>query len=396
MILGCGIAGLTAAETLRSLQKDAQITVIGKEPLPAYNRTMLSKTLFRTFRSEPLLIRDDAWYRAQQIELITGKEASLIDRRDHRVYLGDGSSVIYDKLIYTLGARPFMPSGAALPDGVLTLRTDTSVKSIHRFASVAQNAVVIGAGVIGMELAWELKKYCGHVTVIEAAPRLMSRQLDEEAASFMADRLQEAGITLYTGCTADSYQANEFGRLTGVCLSTGKTVPAEVAVLCAGAVPNRRLAGEAGLACGRGVQVDSCLQTSDPDIFAAGDCIEAPWPNPQLWTHAIETAKLAAENACAKGALKAFAPRSFDVVLNTMGTALFSCGTVAGEGVSGRRMEPALPADTFRVNPRQSQQAFEKRFYQDGTLCGAILIGDLTRMGEIKRQLSGKENRTHA
>ena len=397
VILGGGIAGLTAAEELRSLQPQAAITLVCKEDLPPYSRPLLTKTLLKTIQKDRLLIHPESWYKEMGIDLLLGREAVCLDPENHKITLNDDSSLIYDKLIYALGAEPFMPKAEGMDaQGIFGLRTAEDVYRIHRFAAIANQILVIGAGVIGMEAAWELKQLCPCVQMIEAAPRLMSRQLDQEAADLMAEKLKATGIGLKTGVLAVSFTKNESGRVTGAVLSDGTTISADLVVVSAGTVPNTALAKAAGLACGRGLLVNETMQTSDPDIFAAGDCIEGPDLNPQLWTYAAKTAKIAARSAAGESP-KAEEAALYPVLLNSAGTALFSLGTTSGEGVTGKACRGKKDLTRFWVNRvSEDEERFSKEFYNDGALCGAILIGDLSPMADLKSRLGRKKEGSNA
>ena len=332
VILGSGIAGLSAAETIRAELPDAHITLVGEEEDLPYARPLLSKVFLKNLNREALLVHPKKWYEEQKISLRLSCRAERIDREAHRVLLSDGTGLSYDRLLYCLGAAPFIPPYERIWKGVYGVRTLSDIYGIHRYSTVAERAVVIGGGVIGLEMAWELHCMGLAVTVLELAPRLMSRQLDEASCARFTDMIRAKGIEICTGVSIRGLTGGEDENVTGVELADGTVIPADLVVLSAGLRPRLQLAKDAGLSCGRGVIADEYLQTDDPDIYAAGDCVECPVINPALWTFAKASAVAAAHNACGAGERMTFSQAPSDVLVHCMGTQLFSTGSTGDAG----------------------------------------------------------------
>ena len=391
LILGNGIAGLTAAETIRDTLPDAEITMLTDEGEPTYARPLLSKVYLKTLNKERLYVHPMEWYAEQRIDLRLNTRAEAIDPKAHTVTVDHGDVLCYNKMIYALGTAPFVPPYDYIPGGVFTVRSLSDIYEIHRYTAVAKNIVVIGGGVIGLEIAWELRQMGPAVTVLELAPRLMSRQLDTQSAALITDLISSHGVAVHTGVNIKGMRGGPDGNVTGVELGDGTVFPAELVIISAGLRPRKQLAEAAGLACGRGVLVDDYMQTSDPDIYAAGDCIEGRFMNPALWAYSRACALTAARNACGVGERKAFEPVFGDILIHGMGTALLSAGYVneAEEGVVSELLDGKYAEPRFKINAiAGDQRHYEKRFYKDGKLLGAVLIGNLSRMHTVREEIA--------
>lgn len=392
LILGTGIAGFTAACEIRKQDSTAEITMVGAEPETTYLRPLLSKMDFRTFQRGKIQVVPEGWYRENRIQVLSGKTMVSIAPAAHSVTLEDGSVLPYEKCIYALGADCFVPPIPGWEkEGVLTLRTAQNFHALRRLCMTAKNAVLIGGGIIGMEMAWELHRMGIACTILEAAPRLMPNQLDAQSSRQLQAQVSGIGIPCYTGVQIASLTGE--ASVTGVALADGRWFPADIVILSTGIRAVTAPAIAAGLKCGRGVVTDDTLVTSDPDILAAGDCIQCSIPNPGLWNYARISGKIAGYNAAHPEAPRRFQLGSFPVILSIMGMGLFVVGSTAeGEGITTEVTQ--TPADSkerfFRVNPGSvNTPTYRKQFYREGKLCGAILMGDIREMAEIMPKLSG-------
>ena len=386
LVLGTGIAGLSAAREIRGQDPEAEVFLIGAEPDSPYLRPLLSKTDFRRLQRQKILIEEERWYDENRISLMKGCAVAAIDPKQHLVSLSDGRKLSYDKCIYALGADCYVPPiPGREKEGVLTLRTIGDFHKLKKHSFTAREAVLVGGGVIGIEMAWELMQLGIRCTILEAMPRLMARQLDAESAAVLQERITAAGCGCCTGVQISEITGED--KADGVLLADGRRFPADIVILSAGGRPVVGPAREAGLVCDHGVVTDTALFTSDPDILAAGDCIQCGGPNPGLWNYARISGETAGYNAVHPEKAKTFEAGSFPLIMSAMGMGLFGAGnTGETEGVTVVRERRANTADpgTFRVNQNaRGEETFEKRFYQDGKLCGAVLIGDISGMAEI-------------
>nr|WP_089220201.1 nitrite reductase large subunit NirB [Sphingomonas laterariae] len=274
VVIGNGMAGCRAVEEV--LARDAgrfRITIFGAEPRVNYNRIMLSPLLAGEKCFDDIVINDQAWYADNGIELVAGDAVAAIDRQARTVTSASGRCVPYDKLLIATGSDPFVipVPGKDLP-GVVTFRDMDDVGAMLRAAENGGHAVVIGGGLLGLEAAHGLTLRGMGVTVIHLMSTLMERQLDEAAGWLLKTALEGRGQTILTG--ADTAEIYGDGKVEGVRLKDGRDIPASLVVMAVGIRPNVTLAKAAGLAVGRGIQVDDHMVTSDADVLAVGECVE--------------------------------------------------------------------------------------------------------------------------
>jgi 3-phenylpropionate/trans-cinnamate dioxygenase ferredoxin reductase subunit len=272
VVIGGGQAGMEAGSALRVLGYDAPILLICDEPHPPYQRPPLSKDyLLGKLDAERLPLRAEAYYDKQRIGLLMGQRATTIAPQVKRVRLHSGAVIPYDHLILALGARnrPLPVKGA---ERALYLRTRDDADAIRDRLDRAQSVAVIGGGFIGLELAAAARTLGKRVTVIEAGPRLMARAVPPLLSDFFRDVHRSEGVEILLGATVEEIEP------AAVKLGDGTRRAADVVLAGIGVIPNTELAHDAGLAIGDGIVVDEFLRTSDPDIFAIGDCAEHPNP----------------------------------------------------------------------------------------------------------------------
>lgn len=274
VVIGNGMAGCRAVEEL--LARDPtryRVTIFGAEPRVNYNRIMLSPVLAGEKCFDDIVINDAAWYTDNGIALVAGDPVAAIDRAARTVTTRGGLSESYDRLLIATGSDPFIipVPGKDLP-GVIAFRDMDDVDTMLAAADAGGDAVVIGGGLLGLEAAHGLSSRGMKVTVIHLMPTLMERQLDEAAGWLLKNALEARGQTILTG--ADTAEIVGDGRVEGVRLKDGTLIPASLVVMAVGIRPSVALARDAGLAVGRGIQVDDHMVTSDPAVLAVGECVE--------------------------------------------------------------------------------------------------------------------------
>jgi 3-phenylpropionate/trans-cinnamate dioxygenase ferredoxin reductase subunit len=272
LIVGAGHAGFQLAASLRQHGFTERIGLINDEAHLPYQRPPLSKAYLKgEGRPDSLMFRPDKFYRDQNIELIADRAVS-IDRGARRLSLASGSSLDYWHLVLATGARNRLLDipNANLKDVLYPRTLDESEALRQRIAS-GRRVVVIGAGFIGLEFAATARAKGLEVDVAELGARVMARAVTAEISQFFQDRHTAAGIRIHLGVQATSIESDGV-NVTGVSLSDGRHVPADLVVVGVGVLPNVELAGEAGLPVASGIIVDEQLLTSDPDISAIGDC----------------------------------------------------------------------------------------------------------------------------
>ena len=278
VIAGAGLAGATAAETLREEGFDRRLVLIGDDPDAPYDRPPLSKAVLRG-DAEPAsaFLHDTAWYAEHDVELLTGARIAAVDRAAGEVELRGGDRIGFDRLLLATGATPRRPSvvGVDLP-GVHLLRTLRDAQALRDALAGAARAVIIGAGWIGCEVAAAARARGVDVTLVEHGVVPLERVLGHRLGAFFAGLHRDHGVELLTGRTVEAVEGA--GRAERVRLADGTAIDADVVVAGVGVRPNVDLAAEAGLEVFGGIAVDAHLRTSDRRIFAAGDAAAAEHP----------------------------------------------------------------------------------------------------------------------
>lgn len=274
VIVGAGQAGGRAAQALRAAGFAGRVVLVGQEKYPPYERPPLSKELVVTDAGlEKARLHDPAWYEQNKVELRLGAPAEAIDRAGKRVKVG-ADWIAYDKLLLATGARvrKLPIPGADLP-GVFYLREYDDTLAIRARLAPGVRAVVIGGGFIGLETAASAVKRGATVTVLEVADRLMGRAVAPEIGAWFAELHRKKGVDVRLGARIKAIEGG--GKVERVALE-GESIPADIVVIGIGIVPNVELAAVAGLEVGNGIVVDQFGRTSDPAIWAAGDCALQP------------------------------------------------------------------------------------------------------------------------
>ncbi len=284
VIVGGGLAGAKAAEALRDNGFDGTITILSKESHIPYERPPLSKGFLMGKDSrESVFVHPLDWYAENSVELRRESEVVSVDAAGHLVTLADGSTLTYDKLLITTGSVPrkLAIPGAAL-SGVLYLREIDDSEAIKSAFALSPSVVVIGAGWIGLETAAAARAADLDVTILEAASLPLVRILGDQVAQVFADLQRKNGVDLRLEVSIEEILGSD-GHVSGVRLDDGSVIAADIVIVGVGIAPAVALAETAGLTVDNGVVVNEHLQTSDPDIYAAGDVANAF--NPRLGTH---------------------------------------------------------------------------------------------------------------
>jgi assimilatory nitrate reductase electron transfer subunit len=286
VIAGYGMAGARLAEEIRALDTEIEVTVVGAEVHPAYNRVLLSSVVAGNLPAKAVLLHDEQWAVRAGVDLRTGVSVTSIG---DRIALSDGSTVDFDALVLATGSRPVLPPipGLAGAEDVVAFR---GLDDCERIMS-AERVVVLGGGLLGLEAARGLAGRGVPVTVVHAAGHLMERQLDPAAGAVLAGALARHGIDFRIGRSAVRHVPGE-----GLLLDDGSSVPADLVVVSAGTKPETGLAEAIGITVAGGVVIDDRLRTSDSRVYAIGDCAAHPHAFPGLvrpaWEQAAVLAKL--------------------------------------------------------------------------------------------------------
>lgn len=372
VIIGNGVAGISVARELRSREGSAErleIAVLARESYDYYSRIRLPEVFGGgPLAAELLALYKPRWYAEHHIDVRLAREAVAIDRGGRRVMLSSGEELGYDALVLALGSDPQRPAlpGAYLP-GVFTVREyDDAARVRASVLAHPASAAVVGGGLLGLEAARHLQLLgVASVAVLEVAPRLLPRQLDSGGAALLERLLSGMGIGVVTGAALSAFEGGD--RLEGLAYAAGgasRRLAAGTAVVSMGVRPRLGLAKAAGLATARGIVVDRFLRTSDPSIYAVGDCAEFGGAVPGIIPAALEQAP-----SCAAALLgdetRPYAGTIPSNTLKVAGIELFSAGIVDSGGLEG--------VEELRFEPGEGR--YERYLLKDGALAGAIVIG---------------------
>jgi len=363
VVIGNGMAGCRAIEEILARDPDRyKVTIFGAEPRVNYNRIMLSPLLAGEKSFDDIVINDHAWYSDNGIDLVAGDAVVAIDRSAQTVTTRAGRVEHYDKLLLATGSDPFIiPVPGHDLQGVVTFRDMDDVGTMLRAASAGGEAVVIGGGLLGLEAAHGLSLRGMKVTVIHLMPTLMERQLDEAAGWLLKEALEKRGQTILTG--ADTAEIYGLGKVEGVRLKDGRSIPASLVVMAVGIRPNVKLARAAGLAIGRGIQVDDHLVTSDANVLAVGECVEHGGLVYGLVAPLWEMCRALADGLV--GAPSGYTGSVTSTKLKVSGIDVFSAGDFSG----GEGAEDIVMRDAARG-------VYKRVIVREERVIGAVLYGD--------------------
>jgi ferredoxin-nitrate reductase len=367
VVVGTGMAGLAVVEEV--LRRDGcwRVTMLGEERGPVYNRMLLSKLLAGEVGAGEIELRPRAWYDQRGIDLRDGCPAVAIDTAARTVTDVRGDVHGYDALVLATGSRPFVPPvpGADLPH-VHAFRTRADVDAL---AGGGGRAVVLGGGLLGLEAAAGLRART--VTVVEAAPRLMARQLDDDLAAMLGAQLARRGVGARVGVLAREITPS------AVILDDGTALPADAVVVAAGVRPETALARTAGIAVAHGIEVDDALRAGAPGVWAVGECAEHRGTVYGLWAPLAEQARVA-------GAAIAGDPAGFHgavpaTTLKVAGIDLYA----GGRAEAGEDDDEVVLRDTRRG-------VYRKLVLRGDRLLGALLLGDVADARRCSSALRGE------
>ncbi len=369
VIIGNGMApGRMLEELLEKVPGLYDITIFNAEPRVNYDRIMLSPVLSGEKAYEDIIIHDDVFYSQNNITLHKGAKVTHIDRAAKNVTAENGITASYDKLVIATGSAPFIiPVPGAYLQGVRAYRDLDDVSAMLEVARSrghgAGKAVVIGGGLLGLEAAYGLKRQGMEVTVVHLMPTLMERQLDPAAAYLLEKALTARDISIVTKANTRAIVGET--QAEGVELEDGRILPADLVVMAVGIRPSTQLAKEAGLLTNRGVVVDDGMATSDPDVYALGECMEHRGMCYGLVAPLYESARvlacrLAGEEAAYEGSVTS-------TKLKVTGVNLFSAGDFA-----------EAPGREEIVLRDASAGVYKRLVLQDNRIIGAVMYGDVT------------------
>lgn len=374
LIIGSGIAGLSAASAARKQDPTADITILTRDTDPAFYRLRLGELIGKKTPLDSFYIHPVSWYSDNKISLLLDHTVSSVDY-DARTVTTDKGVFSFDSLIISSGSYPFIPPfGGKDLQGIHTFWNLRDIPRINEDLKNSRNAVVIGGGLLGLEVAYRIRKMGIHTTLVEGLPHLLGKQLDEEGSDIFSKKVLEVGVSILCGQSVREFQGGT--RVEKVALTDGSVLDADIVIVSVGVRPNLDIIGSGRILTERYITVNEKMQVrldsqtkGVPEfsdfVYAAGDvaCFENKWFG--QWTVSMMQGQIAGSNAAGGNAV--FQIKNSPYILNTMETKV----SVSGEGIlsdgEGIEVLRVIAPETF---------SYMKLVFRNNILIGGILIGE--------------------
>ena len=359
LIIGNGIAGVEAAINIRKIDKEGNITIITKSENPFYFRPRLIDYLANKVTFKEIIAKQKKFYEEKRIKnvfntKITGRRLEAKNAID-----SSGVTFKYDKLLLATGAKPFLPPIDGIDKkGVFAFRQKKDADNIKLFCKDKKNVVIVGGGLLGLEVANSLTILGKKVTIIEYFNQLLPRQLDEQGAEVLKTILERKGLSFKLGNITEKIDGKD--KVERVMLKSGEIVKTDAVIISAGVRPSLELVKDINLEINRGVKVNDYMETSIKDIYAAGDIAEHREINYGLWIPSKEQGEIAGKNMA--GEKIKYKGSSFETRLKVTGITLFSAGE--------------FNAKDGEIKTLQEDNVYKKIIIKNKKLYGAIILGD--------------------
>ena len=376
LIIGNGVAGTTAAENIRKVDKAGKITVVTEEMTPFYYRMRLPEFISGDLAEDKLGAKKDQWYKDHGIDLKLNTRIQDASLEKKAVTTQNTQEISFDRLLLATGSRSFIPPmKGADKKGVFALRTIQDARNIVAWAKNIQKVVLIGGGLLGLEAGNALRKLGKKLTVVEFFPRLLPRQLDVAGGGRLQKIMEGMGFSFRLGAKTQEIKGED--RVSGVLLEGGEVLPAEMVIVSAGVRPDLELAKALSLDHDKGVKVDEHMRTNQPGIYAAGDVAEFKGIPYGIWTAATEQGQIAGTNMA--GGNASYKGTVMANTLKVVGIDLASAGNIDAED----KLESKVLTD---------QKVYKKIVLENNQIAGCIMLGDTKGFTRITKMMSEKQN----
>lgn len=378
LIIGNGVAGNSAVESIRRVDAQGNILIFSKENHFFYYTPGLPDYLCGEKQIKDITIHDKKWYIKNKIDLHLDEEIVNIDLPKRTALSDKGFNYTYDKLLLACGSNSFLPPiPGSSSIGVFTLRRLDDAQRIRQAAKEARQAVIIGGGLLGLEAGNALRKMGLKVAVVEFFPRLLPRQMDPTGAQILCEKMVEMGFQFYLGAKTQAIE--KFSGGLWVILENGEKIPAQIVLISAGVRPEISLGKKLNLTINKGIIVDEKLNTSWPDVYAAGDIAEFNGQVYGIWPAAMEQGKIAGLNMVGQTTIyKGTIPAN---TLKVAGIDLLSVGEIDPD----EKMESIVYKD-------EQTKIYRKLVLNENIIMGAIFLGDIRGAQEIQKAITGKRD----
>jgi nitrite reductase (NADH) large subunit len=378
LIVGNGVAGTTAAAAIRKTDSTGEIRMITEEAHPFYSRIRLMEYISGEVDLPKLQIKNQAWYEENKIQLVLNSRVADIDQSAREIVTTAGQKFQYDKLLLATGAVSFLPPiKGSEKQGVFTLRNIQDAEAIKKYAQGKSKALLIGGGLLGLEVGNSLRKGGLTISVAEFSPRLLPRQTDPACAGLLKGRLEQMGFVFYLGVVSKEILGE--GTAQGLLLEDGRQIPADLVIVSAGVRPNMALAQKLGIKLGKGIPVTDRMETEIPGIFAAGDAIEHRGVVYGIWSAAEQQGEVA--GTAMAGGSPAYSGTTFSNQLKVVGIDLLAAGDIDPDGKLESFVEKDDQAGTYR-----------KLVVKENHLVGVLLFGKLEGRVKLLKAVDGQSD----
>jgi len=374
LIVGNGVAGTTAAETIRKEDKNGPITILTEEDTPFYYRVRLSEYLSGDLSEQDLVAKGASWYLDQGIDLKLNARVVAAEPGEKVVIFENGERISYGSLLIATGSHSFIPPiKGADKKGVFALRSIQDARDISAYGEEIEEVVVIGGGLLGLEAGNALRKKGKKVKVVEFFPRLLPRQLDVEGAKRLRRMLEGMGFSFKLGAKTEQISGKD--RVDGVLLEGGENLPTEMVIISAGVRPNLALAESLGLDRDKGIRVNERMETSQSGVYAAGDVAEFKGIPYGIWPAAMEQGKIAGANMA--GVDMGYQGTTLSNTLKVAGVDLASAGNIDAD-------------NELEARVATGEGVYKKIVTDNGRIVGCIMLGDTKDFTKITRAIAEK------
>jgi NAD(P)H-nitrite reductase large subunit len=375
LIIGNSAGGIGAAEAIRQVDKEGDLTIVSDEPYPVYSRPLISKYLAGERTLEEILFRPPDFYTQHDILFLPGKKVMRIEPGRQSAQLEDGADITWEKILLTTGGNPIFPGiKGSDKKGVFTFANLNDAKAVDKFLDNARKAVVIGGGLIGMSVTEALIKRGADVTVVEMKESILNTILDQQASLMAEGVLSQAGVRIITGHTVLEIMGRE--AVEGVILDNGDAMLCDLVVVAIGVSPRSELALGANLEINRGIVVDRHMGTKHPGVYACGDVAEAydfVYGENRLtpiWPNAYVGGMIAGLNMA--GVTAEYPGGTAMNSLNYFGFDVTSAGM------------PTAPNDNgYETISKLEGNIYQKVILKDDVIMGMIFVGNIEKSGII-------------
>lgn len=379
LIVGNGPAGVGAVERIREFDQTGKIILVSPEANPPYSRIMTPEYMTDEVKEEDLYIRGEDFYEKYHVETRLGRRVIKILEGEHKALLDDGEELVYDKALLATGSHPIIPPWVDLKvKGVFTLWDKLDSERINQHLPETKEAVIVGGGLVGLQAARALTAQGVKVTIVEKLPRLMPLQLDETASGMLFDAIEAHGVKVLLDTEVTALEAEE-GKIVKV-RTTLAEIPADLVLISIGVRPNLQMIEDGSLTKERGLITDYQMQTSHPDVYAAGDVAQAPCQLTgnstlrALWLCAVQQGKVAGANMA--GINDTYQGSKAMNSIQLFGLSFLSVGQTE-----------ALEGDEEQIIKAPLSGAYQKLIFKEGRLVGLIFVGEVQKAGILYHKL---------